>query len=1096
MNTQSPQGALSIILLPSAEAGAQALGVAHTWAAEGLLKRAVWVRVEDVSLSPYGGASVIGTLLDQGQASVRDLFDILSRSRVRQVSVVVMQVAQPGQPIDGAQLEAANLLVEAIANARPQPLDPAAADSPVDVELLNLITGPTGYTGVNLSRVTSQTYDANLVASPEDRRASDQIDRFVRPDDNLITWALAQAVSVAGIWSGMPDGPLRTLSAQRPGDESALSQANFVKPVRSFARVVTSAPTARRALALAMEEIRFQKNNVFVSDSLLPLTDPARVLDSTLEAFDLVDNGRLAYTTPAATPQPGQATNSIGRELAEFLRFSGREIVRIPRFVIQRFGTRASKRATDALSGEGGDRQVTVLGETADLAKYTEDFERQAIEARTELDNLQTSLPPAAPEVWRTLRKTLLGLLDGSSIPEPMPTPLVADQRVVIASTTLVVPPPIPWMPAVETLEQVASDYGFDDLFVPACSPWQAEWVSDVLRKQEEQEEATADSTQRRLIAADQALSLATEVAESEDIDTAQVAPVEDSRQDLEDAVTAVEPATRSCPDCGEAWTEDVAFCAGCGRAVASPADTDAAAYASSDQSESTHEDLTPPPAVQDESIAAPSTSSGGIDRGLAEEYKRAKEDHAAGARRLQQLQKESETLTAWLQERERSLLWRLAQRVQNRSLQAAGDSRAFYEEAVSVPSIDGEEPRRARNQFANRFLLMCSIALLLVALTASLGGRLARLLHIPTWALWALILLIILVWLVIILLSYYRRRSRFLAVLRQWRHLQRDARRRCIESTFAENNLKGLYEQLVEWGEILGYVVHDPWHPDQAWFSGLPDADLAANLPTCVDLAVPDPDDQQGTRRLTRAALASVASEGWRIRTFNELLDIALSERDIGGVGSDASVVDLDAPATPNGSRRLMLELLRDGRLQQLAATAAMKSKAQSLYAERATLTSHALRPVNSEFAGEHTGLLDTGGELELLRPSWGDFLTGVLDGSTQFSHALWSELGRASADVRHRMDSLLYAPPGLRSGQPPGGAILIDARPADQNRGVEIAVRCDFGPATESSRLRIFSDDETGLPFETDGAAPPSARAAPKNGTSVTQHDLREFT
>lgn len=74
-----------------------------------------------------------------------------------------------------------------------------------------------------------------------------------------------------------------------------------------------------------------------------------------------------------------------------------------------------------------------------DLTVYTDDFEQQSIEARHRLDDVSSSLPPAAPELWRTLRQTVFGLLDGSPIPEPIPTPIVADQRVVVPATTLIV---------------------------------------------------------------------------------------------------------------------------------------------------------------------------------------------------------------------------------------------------------------------------------------------------------------------------------------------------------------------------------------------------------------------------------------------------------------------------------------------------------------------------------------------------------------------------------------------------------------------------------------------------------------------------------
>ncbi|MDQ1250610.1 MAG: hypothetical protein QG597_4989, partial [Actinomycetota bacterium] len=1005
---------------------------------------------------PYGGALVVGHLLDQGQESQLDALAVLSRSRVNLVTLVILQICTPEIPVDEGQLRAADLLVAALENSRPEALDPAAQERPVEVLLLNLMAAPTGMAGVPQGRLISRAYSANLVASPEDRRAADQMDRFVRPRENLVTWAMAQAVTVAGIWSGLYEGPWRLLRVWGGTEDSALSQGDFARPMRSFARVVTSAPTARRALALAMEDVRHQQGNALVSDRLVPQTDPSTTLDRTLEAFDSVDGRRLDYATPPGTAGPGRARVPLFRAVADFLRFSSREIAQIPRFVVNRSSAKVSARATEALSGEEGSQEVTFRGETSDLTVYTDDFEQQSIEAQHRLDDVSASLPPAAPELWRTLRQTVFGLLDGSPIPEPIPTPIVADQRVVVPATTLIVPPPFPWAPSIQDVDEAATDLGFDGLFIPACSPWQADWVRDDLAAHQAEEEQTAVAARTR------AQQVTDELLALESAPESERSPV--AAPGVNAASTGGRPEA-FCPDCGDRWRAGIAYCPGCGREVTIEESTPTVDPAS-------------PPTTGPRSVGEPLIDSGDNDATAAAPQlvpeaptsarsaqlaaarvaaQRADEEVASANRRVTELSRQTELLETWIRDRDKSLLWRLAQRVQQRTLQAAADSEEFYSLAVTIPQVDADEPRRARNQFAKRFLLMCSVALLLIVLTAVLATLISDSLPLPTWILWVIVILVVLVWLLIILLSYHRRRSRFVAQLRLLRHQQRDAQRRCVESRLAESKLKGLYEQLVEWGEILGYVVHDPWRPDPDWFSGMPSADLAANLPTCVDLAVPDPDDDVGTRRLQRTALATLAGEGWRTRSFNLMVDLALRERALGDGAIDAALLDLDAPATPNGSRSLMLDMLRAGHLQEDAARNVIRTKAATLYAERETLTSHTLRPVNSEYAAEATDLLDVGGQLELLRPTWGDFLSGVLDGSTQFSHALWSDMGRAVGDVRHHMRTLLFTPPGMSVGAPPQGAQVVEASAADRNRGVEVAVRCDFGPTTETVHLRL---------------------------------------
>ena len=314
-------------------------------------------------------------------------------------------------------------------------------------------------------------------------------------------------------------------------------------------------------------------------------------------------------------------------------------------------------------------------------------------------------------------------------------------------------------------------------------------------------------------------------------------------------------------------------------------------------------------------------------------------------------------------------------------------------------------------------------------------------------------------------LLKYYRRRSRFLAQARLLLHQQRDAVRQCREAMTAERRLAGLYEQLVDWGEILGYAVHDPWQPRDAWFSGRPAADLQATLPSCVDVAVPDPDDEAGFSRLKSAAMRSLAGAGWRSRAFNVLLERFLERQHADDTSAVVHQLDMDSPATPNGYRNLMLTLLREDQLQPAAAEHVLRSKAADIYANQDTLVHHTLVPINSEYAAEATDLLDEGADLEFMRPEWGDFLAGALNGTTQFSVNLWSDEGQAANRARQQMNTLTYAPPRMSHNLQTPTQSVIQTLAADMNRGVDLSARCDFGPQVEKKHLRLFTGSKADI-------------------------------
>lgn len=1032
MHTDVPQQSLTAVLLPSGPLGLEALEVARSWAAEGLLKRALWIPADAVEPSPYGGASIAGFLLDQGQEQHVDALTVMASSRLSLLTLVVLRVSLPDQPADAKQGRAAALLEMTVGNARPQLLRPSDGTEPIALVTINLIAGPTGMSRVPYGSVVPSGYGVTLFASPEDRRAADQMDQFVRPEENLVPWATAQASTIGGLWAGMPEGPWRIAQDRAGGDVSSLSQGDFVKPVRSFARIVTSAPTARRALALAMEEVRFQQANVLASQQVLKAMDASPMIEQTLTAFDGVDGGRIGYVTPAETALAPPAKVAFLAAAGKFLVFSAKEIVQVPRFVAQRFGARMSKQATQALSGADGAEVVTFRGESPDISIYLDRFERQAIEARTTLSNAPVEVLPAAPQLWRTLRGCTFALLDGSAMPDSIPPLVVASQRVVVPSTTLVVPLPDSWGP--EETEFLPTNFaeGHD---IRSCAPWEAEVARAELGSLHGEREAAVSQAQADLADAEATLATALAVQSEMDVDAEGIAvadSVSNDALDAGDGVGGTDPDDDSDEgrgadqeDSGDAADDDVVEDDAAGREAT---EADAAVLVA-------------------EAAAGVHRAHGKVDE--------TRESLAA-------VERVRESLDEWVRGRESALLWRLAKRVQDRTLQAKADRAAFYELAVDVPSMDADEPRRARNQFANRFLLLFTVGALLSWVVAKFGNSISQAVSVPKWVVWVALGVLLLIWLFLVLAAYYRRRSRFLKVLADLSHRQRDAVRRCREATQAEARLSGLYVQLVDWGEILSYSVHDPWRPEPSWFTGLPAQHVSASLPACVDLAVPDPDDELGTSQLQDRALASIAGEGWRARTFEVLLDGLLARRVGAHTSDEASLIDLDTPAAPNGTRRQLLDLLRSGELQARTARDVLASKAAGLYAERDTLMSHALKPVNSEYAGERTDLLDTGRELAMLRPAWGDFLAGGLDGSTQFSIALWSSEGRDDGATRYAMETVAFAPAGLRTNHLPSDAVVIPTASADRNRGVELAARCDFGPSVEQSALLFFSDDD----------------------------------
>lgn len=858
MIAATPQPSLTVTLLPSGETGGELLDIARSWAADGLLKRALWQLADDVSESPLGTMTARAHLLDARNSSEHDPLVVLARSRVDLVTVVLLQVPQATTAIDEEQLEAARILAASLRDACPAAL-PDAQRTPIQLLRLNLLAAPTGLAGLDPARCLFPTFDANLVATPEDRRAADQMDMFVRPEANLMGWALAHAVTLGGGWTGMPEGPWRYLTRHMGYGDSG--QEVLIRPFRAFTRMVDSAPTARRVLARAMDDLRVNRLPPEAHRNLQPLPDPAPIIDDILKTCDEVDGGRLQYRTPLPLPDPDKVKTPISQSLRHFLRFSRRELAAVPGHLVRRSSARLSRRATRVLSGSRGHQIVTVRGETNDLTGLVTDFERQAQEAERLLRLSDAAPPPATPALWRLLRETVFGLLDGSQIPAPFSKPMHGDMRAVVPHPSALVRPP-----------------------------------GDVVPEQPG-------------------------------------------------------PGPHASPDSGEDFDE--------------------------------------------------------------------------------------------------SLLGRLALTLRQRSEAAEADAERFRSEAVTIPSVDWDEPLRARNQFVNRIAGLFMLTVIAALVLWRFGG----LIPVSRWIPWVVLGVVWAGVLLLLLTSYYRRISRFIKDMNTLLHQQRDAERRCRDSRDAKLRLQGLHEQLQIWTEILGYALHDPWRPDPAWHRGRPSEELAASLPACVDVAVPDPSDTAGTRRLQQVAAATMVGLGWRAAAYQRLAALALADWYTADGEAPLGLLDEDAPSAPNGTRDVLLTMLRSGDLQRAAAEQVLSEKAAVLYRERDRLESHGLQPVTGEYAAEDTRLLERDGDLHVLRPGWGDFLAGTLAGATQFGGAVWSPAGQYETEQRSDVTTLRFAPRGVAAAE-------HETAPADRNRGVDLVVRCDFGPAADRRAIALFSD------------------------------------
>ena len=1004
VETTAKQERFSIVLLPSGEVGQHIVATAGAWARTSLLQRALWVVPADVESGDTGSARLSALLLDRDQASTVDVFDVLARSDLDLVQMIVLQILDGSTRSDSEQRRAALTMFGSLQSALPRALTAESRrESRIRLTALNLITAPTGLAGVIPGEVLFPQFTGNILATPEDRRCADQMDRFVRPGQPHWHWALAQAMAVGGLWAGMSEYPWEVLATVGGRMSAASEQGALILPIRGYGRVVASAPMARSALAGAMKSVCGQIRNTVMDDSLLPLTDPEPLLAELLDAFNDVDSGRIVYSTPQEAPDPDKNLVSFSVAMAEFRSLAAQHIAAVPAYFLDQWRARISRTSTSVLSGKRGHETIVFNGTEMSEEDFRADFERQAIANEASMKLISTGPPAAAPELWRTMRAASFAMLDGSPMPEGLPAPVVAGQQVVVASTNLVVPPPNRWTPTVHKVAPVARTFGMTGWVVGPCAPRDHFNAITALHAVIPRAAARRAQLESRL----------KQLASSRPVVLRQ-------RTDQQATAPMQLPAMPPGPDQS---------------ATAAPAQ--------------------PPP---------PDPPAPGQPTGDWAETNRLEAELADVNAVEQAARRDVASLSAWASQRESSLLWRLAAAIHGRSEQAGRDRQAAYEMAVQIPHIDFEEPRRARNQFARRFLWWLFLSLFAISVSAFVAANWAPTLSLTTLGWWLILLLIIGVSQLLILLAAHRRRSRLLRAIRQLRHSQRDAARRCNESAHAEKRMAGLYEQAAEWGEILAHCAYEPWLVDPRWQSAKPDAETIAGLPACVDLAVPNPDDEDSNRRLQNVALRTVASRGWRARSYERLARLALAQRDPLTTEQDLTTLDLDAPVNPNGSRAAMIADLQRATLKRPAATTVMAASLGTLYEDRLALVRHTVQAQNGELAPERTHILDEETGLRDATPRWQDFLSEVRSGRTEFSLATWTGVGETDTMSRGTVTTLLWMPERLVDDVSSFGTTARDvyermAMPAVNNRGVELASRLDVGAAVEPNHFRLFS-------------------------------------
>jgi hypothetical protein len=243
---------VSVIVLPSGPEGERLLDVAKQWTASFVLGPALWVLdhhiPEDNGEAPNVQALVLGRDKDgKPESSQVNLFWALGSQEFSLVRMLAVRSEQAPE-IQATTTDKVRLLERYLDASRPS-IRGLDKSKPIGTQMvkLNLVFSSTGDTKRIPQSVIEASWDANIVAAPEDRPTPGSFDAFAQRNQRYPGFVLAHIATAAGIWAGLPKS-----TYEMGGDHATANRARFQRVfIRAVATDKLSGDLAKWALERA-----------------------------------------------------------------------------------------------------------------------------------------------------------------------------------------------------------------------------------------------------------------------------------------------------------------------------------------------------------------------------------------------------------------------------------------------------------------------------------------------------------------------------------------------------------------------------------------------------------------------------------------------------------------------------------------------------------------------------------------------------------------------------------------------------------------------------------------------------------------------------
>jgi len=440
------QGNVSIILFPSRDLYIEVSEQMEKWIADGLIAPSLWVFPEDIEKQELEPARIKAIVCGKDQNGILarvevDIFDQLARAEFEDVRLIAIRALN--QDVSKDVLQAKNLITLSNYVEWSLPLTSARdGDKRFKTKLfkINLIVAPTELHSRDFKTSTEETWDANVIASPEDRSTPWSGDAFVRRDQKYAKFVAMHAASMGALWNGISKSPFEILEREN-------SQRGQYWISRVFVNAILTDGLSRRISADVLKDIANPKSDYFDAQFGVQIKGTYVLDNQQAEAYvdwmvDIVfglDNNTLSFNNLIDEPEPEKENWYEWTQIKYFLIFGWDKIKVIPWWIWIWFRRLIGKKLTQTFQGKDGKASVGISQVDALDAR-----DRILIEKLNNLLSAEEAAKKAlitpylkrvtksSAELWTSLRKLVFGMLDGSDLSKFGLTP--QDERVPVFS--------------------------------------------------------------------------------------------------------------------------------------------------------------------------------------------------------------------------------------------------------------------------------------------------------------------------------------------------------------------------------------------------------------------------------------------------------------------------------------------------------------------------------------------------------------------------------------------------------------------------------------------------------------------------------------